>query len=373
MNANNLKIYKKSCSMLLTASLSLSILSGCGSNYNGELDENNSTKYEAGTHLLLEVDRNLKMIGRDGKYGLTAPDGYTIVDYDYDKWDDFEFNDYVYLNDEDVYVVDSDKPGVPVTTHEDSEVYKPGEHIIVDIDRGFNATFGKKDTTFALTAPVGYDILDYDYDKTDYFDFENITYVNNTDVTLESINEFGTPTSDITEKEHTDGNYQIGEHILVELKRNSNPFLGKDEKKQITAPVGYRIVDYDYDKTSFFEFETITYENIVPVHVDDVDTFGSPLEKVDEQTIENNIYKPGDHVLVEIDRDLNLFYGFNGTRELKTVDGYTLLDYDYDKTDNFDFETYVYVNNQNVYVEDVNDFGEVVSKESVKKLGLNID
>ena len=370
MRDDNPKIYKKSWGNLLVATLTLSTLQACGSSYYLDTPDSQKVVYEEGTHLLLEVDRNFSVFGKNGKYGLTAPDGYVITDYDYDKWDDFEFNDYVYINDEEVYVTNANKAGSPVNPGEESDVYKPGEHVIVDIDRSLNPFFGKNDTSFALTAPAGYDILDYDYDKTDSFDFENITYVNNTDVTLTNINEFGTPVNEIEVPDHKDGNYDIGEHKLVVLKRNLNMFWGKNEKMQITAPSGYKVVDYDYDKTDDFEFETITYENIVPVHVEDADTFGSPLERLEEEVIEGKIYKPGQHVLVHIDRSLEFFYGFNGTRELTAPEGYTLLDYDYDKTDDFEFETYVYVNNVDVYVENVNDFGEVVVKENGARLEL---
>lgn len=370
MRDDNPVIYKKAWGNLLVATLTLSTLQACGSSYTYESEDSSAVVYEAGTHSLLEVDRNFSVFGKSGKYGLTAPDGYRISDYDYDKWDDFEFNDYVYVNDEDVRVTNPDKPGTPVNKSEESDTYKPGEHVIVDIERSFNPFYGKDDTSFALTAPAGYDILDYDYDKTDIHDFENITYVNNTEITLDDKNEFGTPVDDIVVPSHKDGNYDIGEHKFVVLTRNLNIFWGKNEKKQIIAPPGYRIIDYDYDKTDTMEFETVTYENIVPVHVDDENTFGVSIDPIEEEVIENNIYKPGQHVLVHIDRNFEFWYGFNGTRELSAPDGYTLLDYDYDKTDDFEFETYVYVNNVDVLVNDVNDFGEVVNQRRGARLEL---
>ncbi len=43
--------------------------------------------------------------------------------------------------------------------------------------------------------------------------------------------------------------------------------------------------------------------------------------------------------------------------------GYEVLDYDYDKNDDFEFETFVYVNTEAVIVSDPDDFGKVYMKK----------
>jgi len=85
---------------------------------------------------------------------------------------------------------------------------------------------------------------------------------------------------------------QADEHKIVQIVRNVNLWFGKNEIKQITAPAGYRIVDYDYDKTDGLEFETIVYENIVPVEVKDSNQLGKPLVEVEENE-NTNMYGVG--------------------------------------------------------------------------------
>ena len=60
--------------------------------------------------------------------------------------------------------------------------------------------------------------------------------------------------------------------------------------------------------------------------------FGNPLEEV----------KGKDEALVVIDRDINLLYGKVRLEEANKKDGYYLIDFDYDKNESFEFNTYVY-------------------------------
>ena len=39
-------------------------------------------------------------------------------------------------------------------------------------------------------APDGYDVIDYDYDKNKYYEFETYVYVNNSDVCVDDVNDF---------------------------------------------------------------------------------------------------------------------------------------------------------------------------------------
>lgn len=158
--------------------------------------------------------------------------------------------------------------------------------------------------------------------------------------------------------------YEPGEHILLEVDRNYNPFWGKNKKFSLESPKGYKIIDYDYDKTENFEFETILYENVVPVTKSEND-FGTPIEEIENNNSNSNVYDIGEHVLVKIVRDLNLFIGYNGKAELEGIDGYELLDYDYDKNENFEFQTYVYVNNKKIKADDINTFGNVIEEEKI--------
>ena len=334
-------------------------LSGCGKKVDIS-DYNYSAKQiEAGEHLVLEVDRSLDLfMGKEGKHGITAPEGYRVLDYDYDYLlnNGLQFEDYVFINDEPVIVKNSNNIGTPVnkdTTNTAKKIYKPGEHVIVDINRSLSLLFGKNDSKMTLTAPEGYEIIDYDYDKTDSLSFENITYRNKVDVEVTDINEFGKP----VEKQEQKDFYNIGEHKIVEINRSFNPFWGKNELKTLEAPAGYRIVDYDYDKSESFEFETITYENTIPVRTTDNYSFGTPIEGY--ELPQTNI---GNHVLVDINRNVSIAFGFEGTERLQAPDGYQVLDYDYDKNADFEFETTVYVNDQEVQISDPNTFGKVLKK-----------
>ena len=333
------------------------------------LEGASKANYETGAHMVLDVQRKVVPISSSKQIGLESPEGYKIVDFDYDRWSGFEFYDYVYQNDQEVYVDDNNTVGVPTKVSQDSDVVLPGEHVIAKIDKKF-ALFGQEDITFALEAPLGYTVLDYDYDKTTALEFENITYTNSVPVTYTNIDEFGNPVDDISLNNHEDGIYGIGEHKIVQIIKKANPWWGKDEMKQIVAPKGYKIVDYDYDKSDYSEYETITYENIVPVIAKDKDTFGEPLEDVKEVQEGIGEYEPYTHVLVRIDRNMHFGIGDNDSRQLLTPDGYELLDYDYDINDDFEFETYVYVNNKRIYLEDTTNFGTVMEEEQIKKKTL---
>lgn len=378
-NDDNMKnlVQKIACGVLIAGTLSLVRCDSSNSYLNNQKEENNVT-YDTGEHMLLEIKRSKAFMGKSGRYSFTAPKGYRIIDYDYDfsigGEDDpnYHYDDFVYVNTEPVFAVSSNSFGEPtddtIATNNDDNVVEPYQHVLVNIDKSL--TFlGKFNETFTLESPVGYTILDYDYDKTGNFNYENITYTNVVPVKIENKKDFGTPTEVIADKIHDDGYYDIGEHLIVEIKNDVNFWLGKDGLQQIEAPVGYRVVDYDYDKSSFLEFETITYCNEVPV-VAEKDKFGEPIEEVEVNTHEDGIYEAGEHVLVRIDRNLDLLSGDNGTRQLTAPEGYDLLDYDYDKNSAFEFETYVYVNNTKVSVNDENQFGTIVEKEEnvTKKL-----
>ena len=77
---------------------------------------------------------------------------------------------------------------------------------------------------------------------------------------------------------------------------------------------------------------------------------------------EDSIYKSGEHVLVDINKDISLLIGYDGSKKCSVLDGYTLLDYDYEKNSVTEFETYVYVNDSDVEVQNEDDFGKVVVK-----------
>lgn len=325
--------------------------------------------YEAGSHMVLKIDRSFVPVSESKQIGLVAPEGYRIIDYDYDRWQLFEFNDLVYINDEEVYVTDPDSLGNPTTPAVSSEEVQPRDHVIVTIDKKFGL-IGQEDITFAIDTHLGYKVLDYDYDKTVVSEFENITYANRVPVTYSDVNEFGNSVSEIEVNTHEDGVYGVGEHVIVSIVKEANPWWGKDEMKQIVAPKGYRIVDYDYDKTEFSEYETITYENVVPVVARNKDSFGVPLEETLDVVEDNLEYESYTHVLVRIDRNMHIGIGDDGTRQLVAPDGYELLDYDYDINDDFEFETYVYINNKKVYLEDTNGFGTVIEEDKEAKLIL---
>ena len=344
------------------------LLSACGSNVTNNSSNSKNKEYEPGEHILLEVDRNYNPFwGKNKKFSLESPKGYKIIDYDYDKTENFEYNDYVYVNKDKVFAKDSNDFGTVIndnsnSNESDKDIYGIGEHIIVNVDRSFNPFWGKNDVKTDLKAPAGYNIIDYDYDKTENFEFETITYANNDDVKVETKEDFGTPLNNI--KKDDKDYYDIGEHKIVTVNRNINLLFGKNETKSITAPLGYKVIDYDYDKTENFEFETILYENVVPVTKSEND-FGTPIEEIENNNSNSNVYDIGEHVLVKIVRDLNLFIGYNGKAELEGIDGYELLDYDYDKNENFEFQTYVYVNNKKIKADDINTFGNVIEEEKI--------
>lgn len=306
------------------------LITGCSKEYS----DAEEITYAPGEHMLLEVDRNTTIIGKNGIYELTAPKGYKVIEYDYDKNGIFNYDDYVYVNTETIITKDANEFGTPVNSETETDkidnIYKPGEHNLVDIDRSltiFGKFSGKKD----LISKPGYEIVDYDYDMEEDsgFEFENITYTNNVEVETNNSKKFGTPTTEIEEEQND--YYMPREHYIVYINRKINLLWGKEEEKTINAPVGYEIVDYDYDKLEESEYETILYRNTVKVTKVEND-FGTPLEET----------KENDKVLVDIDRNLNMFIGFNKLQEIPKKDGYNLVDYDYDKTEDFEFETYVY-------------------------------
>ena len=194
-----------------------------------------------------------------------------------------------------------------------------------------------------------------DYDKYESLNFETITYVNECDVKFSNKDDFGEPNMICDDVSR--GYYEVREHKIVTITRNFGLF-GKNDTWSIVAPHGYRVIDYEYDKNKALEYETIVYENIVAVSkvkgVSLVDVFiDSSLE-----------YEPFQHVLVKVERGFG-GYGFDGTFELQEVDGYEILDYDYDVSNSIQFQTYVYANKEKVSVTDVNYFGVVIKKNKV--------
>lgn len=366
-----LRVSKKLENLLLSGVVVFTIipLSGCVNS-----DKESSKVYSAGTHNIVRVDRTFDMFwGKDGLYGLKAPEGYKIVDYDYDKVTGFQFDDYLLVNDEEIITSDSNKVGEPTKSYkiEDSKVLKPGEHVITSINRSYNPFFGKGDTKFRLSAPDGYRVLDYDYDYSALgddnsrvcFDFENITYVNTCDVEVDDINKFGKVKAtesiyDIDEDNKCDA-YQ---DIVVVINRDLDLLFGKNETKQLLGVPGYKIIDYDYDKSDSLSFETIVYQNTVPVTIDNDNDFGIPVEDVVIDNHDDSIYRSGEHVIVDIKRNLSFFLGYDGSKEVSMPDGYAFLDYDYDKNSSFEFETYVYVNDKDVKVQNDDEFGKVLKK-----------
>ena len=362
-----LRVSNKLKSLLLSGVVCFTVvpMSGCVKN-SGEEEH----VYSPGTHKVISVDRSNDFLwGRDGLYGLKAPDGYKIVDYDYDKITGFEFEDYFFENDEEVVTSDPDKIGKPTSKkdRENNNIYKPGEHVITSINRSYNAFLGKGDTKFHLSVPDGYKILNYDYDhsflgNSTTFDFENITYVNTCDVEVDDINSFGSPVNKISnDKSIGDNRCEAYQDVVVVLNRDADLFV-KDGMRHLENVPGYKIIDYDYDKTGGLSFETIVYQNTVPVSIDKDDDFGTLLESVDLSEHEDSIYKSGEHVLVDIDKNISLLFGYHGSKEGSAPDGYTLLDYDYEKNRVTEFETFVYVNDKEVEVKDEDEFGKVIVK-----------
>lgn len=363
-----LRVSNRLNSLLLSGVVCFSIVPMSGCVKNSKEDEH---VYSTGTHKVISVDRSIDLLwGKDGLYGLKVPDGYKIVDYDYDKTIGFEFEDYLFENDEEVVTSNPDKIGKPTSDDknlENSNIYKPGEHVITSVNRCYNPFLGKGDTKFHLSAPTGYKILNYDYDysfmgKSSFFNFENITYVNTCEVLVDDINSFGSPVNEISnDKSIRDNKRDAYQDIVVVLNRNVE-LLGKDGMRQLKNVPGYKIIDYDYDKTGVLSFETIVYQNTVPVSIDKDDDFGTLLEDGKTSDYEDSIYKSGEHVLVDINKDISLLIGYDGSKECSVPDGYTLLDYDYEKNSVTEFETYVYVNDSDVEVQNEDDFGKVVVK-----------
>lgn len=350
---------------LVLAGVGTISLASCKNSTKKDVESSNQEiVYDVGKHQVIDVQRSFQMlVGKEGRYGLIAPDGYKIIDYDYDSntEDWMEFDDYVYSNTVPVKTKDKDEIGTPVDdiSYTDSNVYKAGTHVIADIKRSFNPFVGKEEK-ICLTAPTGYDIMDYDYDKGEDFEYETITYINNCDVTVDDINNFGTPTD--LEKKEQKGYYDVGEHKIVVIDRNFNPLLGKEKMMRVSAPLGYKVIDYDYDKTPYFDFQTITYENTTPVTYN-VNDFGKPIDENYTEKNTDGEYDTGKHVLVKINRNIDWsLFGFNGTKEVEKVEIYDVLDYDYEKSDDFEFETYVYVNNVPVKTNDENEFGSAITK-----------
>jgi hypothetical protein len=339
---------------LMATTMTVSLLAGCSNNIDPKISE--EVICQPGEHKIVQIDRNLYLfLGKNEKMGLTAPNGYYIVDYDYDITDSFEFQDFVYANRVPVTITNPNEYGIPVDPIEERKdnIYQPGEHVIADVQRSMNLWMGKNEMK-ELVPPVGYKVLDYDYDKTDSFEFQTYLYVNEVPVKVDNINNYGTPVEKVETEELE--RYEVGQHVVVDIRRNMNLWIGKDELKQITAPAGYKIVDYDYDKTDSFEFETIVYENIVPVDVQNKNELGTPLVEVLESS-DSTYFDVGQHILVEIDRSLNMWIGKNGKERIIDPDGYETIDYDYDKNEDFEFVTRVYSNIVPVTVDSVNNFG----------------
>lgn len=104
-----LRVSNRLNSLLLSGVVCFSIVPMSGCVKNSKEDEH---VYSTGTHEVISVDRSIDLLwGKDGLYGLKVPDGYKIVDYDYDKTIGFEFETYVYVNDSDVEVQNEDDFG----------------------------------------------------------------------------------------------------------------------------------------------------------------------------------------------------------------------------------------------------------------------
>lgn len=324
-----------------------------------------NTVYDTGAHVVLKVERLGARLRTNQRFALENINGYRIIDFDYDRYGGSQFHDTVYANDREMCVSVADNFGKPTTDEEknDLDAFK---HVIVDISRA-SSLCGKDSVSFALDAPVGYDVIDYDYDNTRISEYETITYRNNVEVTCEDRDDFGNPVGEVIVNEHSDGCYDVGEHRIVTIKKEVNPWYENEEMKQVIAPKGYRIIDYDYDKSNFSGHETIVYENVVPVYCVYKSQFGTPINPVNDNLDCISEYEPFTHVLVKIVRNQNKKSLYSGTREFVAPDGYELLDYDYDINEDFEFETYVYINNKKIYLDDTTNFGSVLGQDSVKK------
>ena len=113
--------------------LTTTLLSSC----KAAEEEYKETVYEPGTHQISEVKRSVDLlIGKEGKLGLTAPQGYKVIDYDYDKFQSLEYQDFLYVNEEPVSVTNPNDFGTSLEIINHSEnTYLPGQHIIADISR----------------------------------------------------------------------------------------------------------------------------------------------------------------------------------------------------------------------------------------------
>ena len=359
MKISNLRVY-----MAMTGLSFVLAMSGC-SQKNSDYGYS-ETVYDVGEHYVAKIDRQLAFWGKNGNYSLKAPDGYRIVDYDYDYGDSsFEFHDYVFVNDEPVVVKNPNNLGVLVeenVSRKDSKEYGVYEHVIASIDKNLSLFLsGKRNQVFHLTAPEGYTILDYDYDKTKNCTFETITYANTQTVIVDLDSEFG-EVKEKVDSDNLDGMLDVGQDKMVVINREMNLFFGEKGKKTLKNIPGYKIIDYDYDKNSAYEFETVVYENVVPVLKPD-STIKFESVDITENHFQPGLYDAYEHVLVQIDRNCTWNFGKDTTKELVAPEGYMLLDYDYDKNGNFEFETFVFTNTEEVMVEDSQSFGKVYTKE----------
>ena len=348
------------------------LLTACSGNY-GNLSRYNIS-YDAGEHIIVRVnsDYNFLGLGKVGKYVLESPVGYKVIACNYDLFElknnnsssFFNYYDYVYVNAVPVIASDSNDFGEPteeVVVKKDGNLYGPGEHVIEVIERKIDLLWGRDNFLADLKSPVGYEVIDYGYGKTSVLEFIVVTYANTTDVIVSSEDEFGTPLkqSSFEDKDY----YAPGEHKIVSMNRSLN-FYGTSGTKNIPVPSGYRLAKYDYDKIEGFIFEAILYENVVPVTKEE-NEFGEPLEKIDENDHKDNIYEIGEHVIIKIDREINIVSPmfFSGTTfEAPSVPGYELIDYGHDRSDFLEFQVFVYVNNKRVVTSDIDSFGEVLEK-----------
>lgn len=342
MKIVNSKKYNKKKYIILYGILLSVLLSSCKSN-----NTNNSEIIkEKGMHKIIKIDKKYNpLIGKNGVYELASPDGYKILDYDYDHEDNFDFNNYLYENTCPVKLNDLNTIGTPIKESINNKT-------IAYINRNINLLYGKSDQVIHLKVPDNFKLIDYDYDLTKNFEFENMTF----NTRLDNID------SNIFNNlyiNYDDNIVDTSKDIMVVINRNINLLYGKSGSKQVSNIDGYKIIDYDYDKSDDFEFETIVYENTCPVRIFN-NGIGIPLDKINKN--ESNIYDVGSHVITNINLGINLLYGDSGYKEVKNIDGYELIDYDYDINDSIEYETYTYKNSEKVIVDNPDSFGKVLKK-----------
>lgn len=219
--------------------------------------------------------------------------------------------------------------------------YQVGEHNLIETNKNITS-LKPKSFKKDLNSPPGYKVVDYDYEKNIAYYIENILYKNTKIIDTESINEFGTPK---TQNQNDKNNiYAPHKHQIVEYNVKFELHTKKHQLKVLTAPEGYEITKYNYEKNNEIVSEIILYENTVPVEKDKENDFGKPLVEI---TKNNDYIEVKDQKLAVININKNLIFK-NRKKKLTTPPNYKIIDYDYNRTFDEEVETILYENSQRI-------------------------